>query len=169
MAEQAAETLVAELISAIELLVTVSDRSAPGVYIALTTSGAVYITDILDSDVPPSVTRYAGGAATALRDRQPLPGTHGFSFDAKTGLGTVLWWKDPAEYTHPNLPYGGTARSTSPVLLVARLKDETAAGRDRAVVLLHALVDALRDPNLDYPSLVARIWAASRGAGESRH
>ncbi|MEJ6556246.1 hypothetical protein PQI51_14565 [Microbacterium esteraromaticum] len=146
---------LAALSSALELKTNVSDRSTPGVYITLTRSGAVYIADIHDPDATPTVTRYAGGAANALRDGQPLPGVHGFSFNASTGLGAVLWWKDPTECTDPSLPYAGTTRSTSRVLLVARLKDETTAQQERAVSTLHELIRALRDPNLDYPALVA--------------
>lgn len=157
MSERDPRELLAALSSALELKTNVSDRSTPGIYIVLTRSGAVYIADILDPDATPTVTRYAGGAANALRDGRPLPGVHGFSFNAATGLGAVMWWKDPAEYTDPDLPYVGTTRSTSRVLLVARLKDETPAGQERAVSMLHLLILALRDPNLDYPALVAGL------------
>ncbi|MEV7631196.1 hypothetical protein AB0N64_02180 [Microbacterium sp. NPDC089318] len=157
MSERDPRELLAALSSALELKTNVSDRSTPGVYIMLTRSGAVYIADIHDPDSIPTVTRYAGGAANALRDGQPLPGVHGFSFNAATGLGAVVWWKDPAEYTDPSLPYVATTRSTSRVLLVARLKDEAPAGQERAVLTLHQLIRALRNPHLDYPALVALL------------
>ncbi|SDT03154.1 hypothetical protein [Microbacterium paraoxydans] len=158
MSERDPRELLAALSSALELKTNVSDRSTPGVYIMLTRSGAVYIADIHDPDATPTVTRYAGGAANALRDGQPLPGVHGFSFNAWTGLGALIWWKDPTEYTDPSLPYVGTTRSTSRVLLIARLKDATTVGQERAVSMLHQLIRALRDPDLDYPALVARPY-----------
>lgn len=128
MSERDPREPLAALSSALELKTNVSDRSTPGIYIILTRSGAVYIADIHDPDATPTVTRHAGGAANALRDGQPLPGVHGFSFNAVTGLGTVIWWKDPTEYSDPSVPYVGTTRSTSRVLLVARRRQQSGSG-----------------------------------------
>jgi hypothetical protein len=45
-----------------------------------------------------------------------------FFFDAGSGLGHIEWWKaNPADYDRPDLPYIGTVRTTSPVLLTLSL------------------------------------------------
>ncbi|MFD7871509.1 hypothetical protein ACFV3I_13555 [Microbacterium sp. NPDC059771] len=68
-----------------------------------------------------TVTRYPRVNALLL-DGDPLTGVRSFFFDAGSGLGHIEWWKaNPADYDRPDLPYIGTVRTTSPVLLTLSL------------------------------------------------
>ncbi|MBM7826615.1 hypothetical protein [Microbacterium aurum] len=164
MHEREAEQLVDELTARIEVLTEVSDTSPPGVYLATTQSGAAYVIELMDPDRAPTVIRYHGDAHGKIHDTRSLPGVHGCRFNAQTGVGYIVWWKDsPAEYNDPTAPYVGTLRATSRVLLVGRIRDSAATDSVEAVRLLRELTALLEDPSLDYAGLVLRLLTPREG------
>lgn len=97
-----------------------TERSAPGNYFVITASRTMYHVTVEDLSSS-TVIRYPR-ANKLLLDGEPLTGVRSFLFDADSGLGQIEWWKtNPADYDRPDLPYVGTVRTTSPVLLVLSL------------------------------------------------
>jgi len=97
-----------------------TERSAPGIYFVITASRTMYHVTVEDLSSS-TVIRYPR-ANKLLLDGEPLTGVRSFLFDADSGLGQIEWWKtDPADYDRPDLPYIGTVRTTSPVLLILSL------------------------------------------------
>lgn len=130
-----------------------TEESAPGCYLVVTASQTVYVVRIAD-DRELSVVRRPI-VHRLLLDGEPMSGVTGFDFDGATGVGSIRWTKlDPADYDYPDVPYMGTTRSTSPVLLVAKVRDDedfidairsaVQATTDREVLhdILRTLVDA---------------------------
>lgn len=155
--EDAAVQLIAEFTARADLEWATSDQAPPGVRVVATSSGAFYVLDNSDPDRCPRVTRYAGRAVGALNDGRPLPGVHGYVFNVRTRIGQISWWKDnPAHYENPALPYIGTLRATSRVLLIARLRDPDPAELPQTLALIHECLTALSDPRVDPATLIER-------------
>lgn len=99
-----------------------TERSTPGNYFVITASRTVYRVDIESDRAFLTVTRYPY-ANTLLLDGEPLTGVRAFHFDTDSGVGQIEWWKtNPADYDHPDLPYVGTKRTTSRVMLILALR-----------------------------------------------
>ncbi|MBG0719237.1 hypothetical protein G3N18_14435 [Microbacterium sp. 2C] len=142
--------MIAEVTARADLEWATSDQAPPGVRVVATASGALYFLDNSDPDRDPRVTRYPGPAAGALNDGQPLPGVHAYTFDVRTRIGEIFWWKDdPAQYDNPTLPYIGTVRATSRVLLIARLRNPDPAELPSTLALIRECLNALSDPRLN--------------------
>lgn len=98
-----------------------TEHSDAGAYFIVNASRTVYLVEIVSPDRVPVVTRYPSRDAL-VGDGVPLPGIRGFRFDITTGEGVIHWWKDDVDgYELHVEQYGGTVRSTSAVLLIARL------------------------------------------------
>lgn len=109
-------------------------------------------------------TRHHGAAPGKVHDARPLPAVHGCHFNAQTGAGHIVFWKDdPADYDDPTAPYVGTVRATSRVLLVGRIRDSEATDSVEAIRLLRELTALLKDPSLDYAGLVLRLLTRREG------
>ncbi|WP_417374511.1 hypothetical protein [Glutamicibacter protophormiae] len=80
-----------------------------------------------------------------------MTGVEGFVFDAVTGFGEISWWKnDPSTRDHPTLPYAGTIRTTSQVVLVLHVDlDDTDQGSSLDAELMAAVRHALASLDSD--------------------
>lgn len=109
-----------------------TEASAAGRYVVVTASKSVYDVTIADGVNPEIIRRPL--LAGLLLDGLPMTGVSRFVFDSRAGYGRIAWGKlDPAEYDDPSSPYSGTARTTSRVLHIARVPEDTES------------IDAIRD------------------------
>lgn len=132
---------------------TLTEKSAAGRYVVVTETKSVYEVTISAGETLEVIRRPL--VAGLLLDGQPMTGVSSFYFDSGAGFGQICWTKlDPADYDNPSMPYAGTIRSTSRVILIAQVTGQS------------GLIDVIRDAVLasgDDDALRASVLALLSG------